>query len=98
MRKGTLHCHSVGGAVDRLEVNVFIQRRDLNRGWSEEGRRYVAMEKYAASHPGTFLFSRPLYEDQTSRPTFLEYGVLKETGELWVEVFDNREATLTLER
>lgn len=92
--KGHFIAHSVGGAVDRLEVNVFIQRRDLNRGWSVEGRRYIAMEKYAARHRGTFLFSRPLYEDQTSRPTFLEYGVLKETGEMWVEVFDNREATL----
>jgi hypothetical protein len=89
--KGHFIAHSVGGAVDRLEVNVFIQRRDLNRGWSEEGRRYVAMEKYGARHRGTFLFSRPLYQDQTSRPAFLEYGVLKETGELWVGFFDNRE-------
>jgi hypothetical protein len=93
--KGHFIAHSVGGAVDRLEVNVFIQRRDLNRGWSNEGRRYVAMEKYAANHCGTFLFSRPLYEDQTSRPAFLEYGVLKETGQLWVEVFDNRDVALT---
>lgn len=37
------------------------------------------------------------YEDQTSRPAFLEYGVLKETGELWVDVFDNREVALTFE-
>ncbi|MDX6612849.1 MAG: hypothetical protein QOD75_2035 [Blastocatellia bacterium] len=95
--KGHFIAHSVGGAVDRLEVNVFIQSRDLNRGWSDEGKRYVAMEKYAANHRGTFLFSRPLYEDQTSRPAFLEYGVLKETGDLWVEVFDNRDVSLTLE-
>lgn len=95
--KGHFIAHSVGGAVDRLEVNVFIQRRDLNRGWSEQGKRYVTMEKYAAQHYGTFLFSRPLYEDQTSRPAFLEYGILKETGELWIDVFDNRDVSLTLE-
>jgi hypothetical protein len=40
---------------------------------------------------------RPLYEDQTS-PAFLEYGVLKETGELWVEVFNKRDGALTLGR
>ncbi len=83
--------HSLDGAVDRLELNVFIQRRDLNRGWSVQGKLYRAMEKYCVLKPGTFCFSRPLYEDQTSRPAFLEFGVLKETGELWVARFDNRQ-------
>jgi hypothetical protein len=89
--KGHFIAHSLGGAVDRLELNVFIQRRDLNRGWSVQGKLYRAMEKYCVLKPGTFCFSRPLYEDQTSRPAFLEFGVLKETGELWVARFDNRE-------
>jgi hypothetical protein len=89
--KGHFIAHSLGGAVDRLELNVFIQRRDLNRGWSVQGKLYRAMEKYCVLKPGTFCFSRPLYEDQTSRPAFLEFGVLKETGELWVARFDNRQ-------
>lgn len=76
--------------MDRLELNVFVQRRDLNRGWSTEGRRYREMEKYCVLHPGTFCFSRPLYADETAIPAFLEFGILKPDGELWVECFDNR--------
>ena len=30
--KGHFIAHSIGGAVDQAEVNVFVQRRDLNRG------------------------------------------------------------------
>jgi hypothetical protein len=46
------------------------------------------MEQYCFAHPGTFCFSRPLYADASSKPTLLEYGVLK-AGELWVEIFEN---------
>jgi hypothetical protein len=88
--KGHFIAHSIGGAVDRLEINVFVQRRDLNRGWSVEGKRYREMEKYCVLNPGTFCFSRPIYIDQTSRPAFLEFGILKDSRELWVECFDNR--------
>lgn len=88
--KGHFIAHSIGGAVDRLEVNVFVQRRDLNRGWSVAGKRYREMEKYCVLNPGTFCFSRPLYVDQTSLPAFVEFGILKGNRELWVECFDNR--------
>lgn len=88
--KGHFIANSMGGAVDRLELNVFVQRRDLNRGWSAEGRRYREMEKYCVRNPGTFCFSRPLYADETAIPAFLEFGILKPDGELWVECFDNR--------
>jgi hypothetical protein len=87
--KGHFIAHSIGGAVDQSEFNVFIQRRDLNRGWSAPGKRYRAMEEYCAEHPGTFCFSRPLYADASSKPARLEFGVLK-AGALWVEVFDNQ--------
>jgi hypothetical protein len=88
--KGHFIAHSIGGAVDRLEVNVFVQRRDLNRGWSAEGKRYREMEKYCVLNPGTFCFSRPIYIDQTSRPAFLEFGILKDNGEFWIECFNNQ--------
>lgn len=88
--KGHFIAHSIGGAVDRSEINVFVQGRHLNRGWSEEGKRYRAMEQYCVQHDGVFCFSRPIYDDQTSMPAFLEFGVVKESGELWVECFDNR--------
>ena len=88
--KGHFIAHSIGGAVDRAEVNVFVQRRDLNRGWSEEGKRFRAMEKYCFLNPGTFCFNRPLYIDGSAKPAFIEFGVFTVTKELWVECFDNR--------
>jgi hypothetical protein len=88
--KGHFIAHSIGGAVDGLEANVFVQRRDLNRGWSVAGKRFRQMEQYCVLNPGTLCFSRPLYADQTAKPTFVEFGVLKGAGDLWVESFDNR--------
>ena len=88
--KGHFIAHSIGGAVDGLEANVFVQRRDLNRGWSVAGKRFRQMEQYCVLNPGTLCFSRPLYADQTAKPAFVEFGVLKRGGELWVESFDNR--------
>lgn len=88
--KGHFIAHSIGGVVDGLEINVYVQRRDFNRGWSEAGKRFRAMERYCVSNPGTFCFSRPIYTDQTSRPAFLESGLLKPNREFWVECFDNR--------
>jgi len=87
--KGHFIAHSIGGAVDQCELNVFIQRRSLNRGWSKAGKRYRLMERYCVKNPGTFCFSRPLYADGSAKPTALEVGVLKADGSLWVEVFDN---------
>jgi hypothetical protein len=88
--KGHFIAHSIGGAVDGLEVNVFIQRRDLNRGWSAAGKRFRKMENYCVLNPGTFCFCRPLYIDQTAKPAFMEFGVLKNSREFWVECFDNQ--------
>ena len=76
--------------MDGHELNVFIQRRDLNRGWSEAGKRFRAMEKYCSNNVGTFCFIRPIYLNETSQPAFFEYGVLRSTKDLWVELFDNR--------
>ena len=47
------------------------------------------METYCYENPGTFCFSRPIYTDGSSVPRLLEFGVLKDDGNLWVEVFDN---------
>lgn len=88
--KGHFIAHSIGGAVDGVEMNVFVQRRDLNRGWSAEGKTYREMESYCSSRSGAFCFSRPLYLDGTARPSFVEFGLLKEDNKLWVECFDNQ--------
>jgi hypothetical protein len=84
--KGHFIAHAVGGGLD---LNVFSQRRDLNRGLSEQGKIYRQMEKYCHDNPGTFCFSRPIYADATSIPRWLEFGLIKTDGHLWVEVFDN---------
>jgi hypothetical protein len=88
--KGHFIAHTIGGLVDGVELNVFAQRRDLNRGWSDAGKRYRSMEQFSAANPGTLCCSRPLYEDETCTPAAIEYGVLRPGPTWWIEVFDNR--------
>jgi hypothetical protein len=88
--KGHFIAHSIGGAVDGFEANVYLQKRALNRGWSPEGKRFRSMEKYCCANGGTFCFCRPIYEDGTARPAEIEFGVLRGPADLWVERFDNR--------
>jgi len=70
-------------------VNLFPQRLELNRGRSPEGKKYRSMERYAAAHPGTFVFSRFWYTDPSWVPVSLEYGLLRPDGTFWVERFTN---------
>lgn len=79
--------HASGGDLD---INLFPQLRQLNRGWSTEGKRFRRMERFAASNSGTFFFHRSLYDDETWIPSRLEYGVLREDGTWWTETFHNR--------
>jgi hypothetical protein len=85
MDKGHFASHAQGGGLD---INLFPQRTGVNRGWSDEGRVYRAMERYCADNVGTFFFARPIYLDPTWIPHALEYGVLRD-GALWVERFPN---------
>lgn len=82
----SIFAHASGGELD---INLFPQRRDLNRGWSAEGKRFRRMEKWVAKRPGTFHVHRPLYADESWVPAWLEYAVWRE-GAWWVERFDNR--------
>jgi hypothetical protein len=88
--KGHFMAHSIGGAVDGWELNVFVQYRRLNRGWSKAGQRFRQMEAYCVGHPGVLCFNRPIYRDGSAKPVAFEFGVLKRSGELWVECFRNR--------
>lgn len=85
--KGHVLAHGMGGGLD---VNLFPQCPELNRGISEAGKVYRRMEKFAADHPGAFVFSRLIYSDNSWVPSSLEYGVLMPHGELWVEWFENK--------
>ncbi len=88
--KGHYIAHSLGGAVNGLEANVFVQRRELSRGWSAAGQRFRAMEGYCLEHPGTLCFARPIYLDGTARPGWLEYGIVYADSGPEVACFDNR--------
>lgn len=85
--KGHFLAHASGGELD---VNLFPQRRDLNRGWSQEGKLFRRMERRVAASPGTFHYHRALYGDESWVPRRLEYGMLLDDGEWWVATFDNR--------
>jgi hypothetical protein len=85
--KGHFIAHTAGGG---LAVNIFPQRRDINRGWSSRGRVYRCMERCCLLNAGTFCFSRAIYDDDSSRPAEIEFGILLDRDMLWVERFENR--------
>lgn len=85
--KGHFLGHASGGTLD---INLFPQRRELNRGWSKEGKVFREMERYVAKHPGTFFYHRPIYDDVTWIPRMLEYGVLVDNQHWWIKSFNNR--------
>jgi hypothetical protein len=73
------------------QLNIFPQRRDVNRPWSSEGKLFRDMETYCHAHPKTLCFSRPIYLQESMRPDAYDFGLLKEDGELWWTQFDNQE-------
>lgn len=85
--KGHFLGHATGGILD---INMFPHRRELNRGWSDEGKRFRSMERHVTDHPGTFFYQRPTYDDETWIPQFLEYGVLVDNREWWIDTFKNK--------
>jgi len=82
--KGHFIAHTIGGAVDGLEMNVFLQRRSVNRGG------YRRLERYCAANPGVLCFSRPIYSDRSAVPSEVEFGVLRPDGMFDLEIFANR--------
>ena len=79
--------HASGGELD---INLFPQRKELNRGWSAEGKVFRSMERFAAEHLGTFMYHRPIYDDETWIPDRLEFGLLTDDREWWIEEFQNK--------
>lgn len=84
--RGHLIPHLSGG---EFGPNIFKQDRDLNRGRSDQGKRYRALEREAAATPGAFYFGHLLYEDDTAYPAAIETGLIR-GSELHVEQFRNR--------
>src|SRR5216683_3042649 len=68
--KGHFIAHSIGGAVDCAEVNVFVQLRAPNRGWSEAGKRFREMEAYCEANSERFVSTARLMTiKQRARPS-----------------------------
>lgn len=86
VNRGHLIPHLSGG---EFGPNIFRQHRTLNRGWSDQGKRFRALEREAAATPGTFYYGHLLYEDDTAYPTEVESGLLRDAG-LHIERFRNR--------
>ena len=68
--RGHLIRHLSGG---RFGPNIFRQDRALNRGWSEQGKRYRALERAAAGTPGALYFGHLLYVDDKAFPCRLRF-------------------------
>lgn len=84
--RGHLVAHAAG--VD-LDLNLFPQSVTLNRGRTTAGRRWRAMERYAALNAGTPLFVRAIDDRSTWVPKALDHGLLRD-GQLCCERFENR--------
>jgi hypothetical protein len=84
--RGHLIPHLSGG---EFGPNIFRQHRALNRGWSEQGKRFRALEREAAAAPAMFYFGHLVYTGDSAYPTMIETGLLR-AGELYVEGFRNR--------
>jgi hypothetical protein len=85
--RGHFLSHAAGGELD---INLFPHRRELNQGRSPEGKEFRRMERYTATHPGTFHYHRAEYDDETWIPATLEYGVLRDGHQWWVGTFHNK--------
>jgi hypothetical protein len=86
--RGHLISSAAGGGYD---INLVPMDAALNRGWSADGARFRAIERRAAAKPGCLFFIRPLYANETDRPTSFEVGV--DDGTLVVDSFVNRSGT-----
>lgn len=84
--RGHLFAHAAGGGLD---VNLFAQARELNRGWSASGRRWRSLERLALRRAGAVLVVRLLYADTTARPAALEAVLAADDGILRTERLTN---------
>lgn len=82
VHRGHGAAHSIGGADEGF--NLFGQSAAVNIG-----ARWRSMEKYCAENPGTFMFMRAIYSDDSDQPSGLEYGIVEPDGRIHVEYFDN---------
>lgn len=86
--RGHLVAMASGGGEN---VNLVPQATKLNRGWSEAGRRWRALERICAGSEGVFLFVTVTYADVSDTPSGFEFLVHTPEGAEVVEHFINRD-------
>jgi hypothetical protein len=85
--RGHLFSHAAGGGTD---VNLFVQARALNRGWSPAGRRWRALERLAVLRADAVLVVRLVYDDASAVPSALQAALVDDTGIIRTEYLSNR--------
>jgi hypothetical protein len=84
--KGHIMSHRQGGGMD---INLFPQRADVNRGRSAAGKIYRELERCCSTNPGSLCFSRLIYTTPDWVPDEIEYGVLYNPQQFRIERFTN---------
>ncbi len=70
-------------------VNLVPQYPQLNRGWSDAGKRWRSIERAATADPGALVFVAVHYDDLTDIPECFAYVVVHTDRRSQIEVFSN---------
>ncbi len=84
--RGHLIAMSIGGGD---YVNLVPQDPRLNRGWSEEGKRWRSLERSVMADPGALVFVAVHYENLTDIPDSFAYVVVHNDHSSKVETLSN---------
>ncbi|NQT77763.1 MAG: hypothetical protein HQ565_08615 [Bacteroidetes bacterium] len=85
--KGHFVSHKINGGLDQ---NLYPQLKELNRGWSKQGKLFRSLERYCEQNPDAFLFTRPIYADLSWIPEFIDYGIFTKEFGLLLNRFNNK--------
>jgi hypothetical protein len=85
--RGHLFSHAAGGGTD---VNLFVQARGLNRGWSPAGRRWRELERLAARRLDAVLMVSLIYDGPTAVPAAIQAVLVGDAGIVRADQLSNR--------
>ena len=86
--RGHLISLAMGGGEN---VNLVPQASRLNRGWSEQGKRWRALERLAERTVDLFVYIEVLYDDLTDVPSGFTYRIFDNGEQVADETFRNRD-------
>jgi hypothetical protein len=92
--RGHIIALSSGGA-EGLGLNLVPQDRATNRGIGASGKRWRALERMAADHPGALIWRRLLYDAADYVPSQIESLVMTDRDAPILDRFINRSSVRT---